>query len=45
MNVKKAPNLECHVSGDFLLIYCLNGNSSHEQVILVRIGNHADLFK
>ena len=31
---------ECHVGGDFLLIYRLDGNA----VVFVRAGSHADLF-
>ena len=31
---------ECHVGGDFLLIYELNGN----RINFVRAGTHADLF-
>jgi mRNA interferase YafQ len=40
-----ADHRECHVGGDFLLIYRLDGSSSHEQVIFVRAGSHADLFE
>lgn len=32
---------ECHIGGDFLLIYQVDG----EQVIFVRAGTHADLFE
>ncbi|MCX7693320.1 type II toxin-antitoxin system YafQ family toxin [Tepidimonas taiwanensis] len=32
---------ECHVGGDFLLIYRLEGDA----VIFVRAGTHADLFE
>ena len=32
---------ECHLSPDWLLIY----HSSMEQVLLVRTGTHADLFR
>lgn len=32
---------ECHIGGDFLLIYRLSGNS----IMFVRTGTHADLFK
>lgn len=31
---------ECHVGGDFLLIYQLDG----ERIVFVRVGTHADLF-
>jgi mRNA interferase YafQ len=33
---------ECHVGGDFLLIYDLRNDGS---VIFVRAGTHADLFE
>lgn len=36
---------ECHIGGDFLLIYKLIGNGKHEQVIFVRAGTHAELFE
>ncbi len=36
-----ADHRECHIGGDFLLIYRLDGNT----VILVRAGTHADLFE
>lgn len=36
---------ECHVGGDFLLIYRLSGTGDAEQVIFVRAGTHADLFE
>ena len=32
---------DCHVGGDFLLIYRLQG----DEVIFVRAGTHADLFE
>ena len=35
---------ECHIGGDFLLIYRLDGKAPHEVVIFVRAGTHADLF-
>ena len=31
---------ECHVGGDFLLIYQVEGNA----IVFVRIGTHAELF-
>ena len=34
---------ECHIGGDFLLIYKIDGNSN-ERVIFVRTGTHAELF-
>lgn len=35
-----ADHRECHVGGDFLLIYRLD----HDGIIFVRAGTHADLF-
>jgi mRNA interferase YafQ len=35
---------ECHIGGDFLLIYKLEGSDMDERVIFVRTGTHADLF-
>lgn len=34
-------NCESHISGDFLLIYCLDGNA----IIFVRAGTHSELFE
>lgn len=36
---------ECHIGGDFLLIYKLDARSKYETVVFVRAGTHADLFK
>jgi mRNA interferase YafQ len=36
---------ECHIGGDFLLIYQITGQGAQEQVIFVRTGTHADLFE
>jgi mRNA interferase YafQ len=36
---------ECHIGGDFLLIYRLSGSGASEDVIFVRAGTHADLFE
>lgn len=36
---------ECHVGGDFLLIYRLSGNAADAAIIFVRAGSHADLFE
>jgi len=36
-----ADHRECHIGGDFLLIYRLDGNA----IIFVRTGTHADLFE
>lgn len=35
---------ECHISGDFLLIYRLHGKAQREMVVFVRAGTHAELF-
>jgi mRNA interferase YafQ len=40
-----ADHRECHVGGDFLLIYKLDGTGAAEQIIFVRTGTHADLFE
>jgi mRNA interferase YafQ len=36
-----ADHRECHIGGDFLLIYRLDGN----QIVFVRTGTHSDLFE
>ena len=40
-----ADHRECHVSGDFLLIYKLYLDGKDERIIFVRAGTHADLFE
>jgi mRNA interferase YafQ len=35
---------ECHIGGDFLLIYRLDDTDKNGAVISVRAGSHADLF-
>ena len=35
---------ECHIGGDFLLIYTLEDSGKHGLVIFVRAGTHAELF-
>ena len=35
---------ECHVGGDFLLVYTIDDNGKGAQVIFVRAGTHAELF-
>lgn len=35
---------ECHIGGDFLLIYRITKASKVEQIIFVRAGTHAELF-
>ena len=36
---------ECHIGGDFLLIYQLHGKGGDELICFVRAGSHADLFE
>ncbi len=36
---------DCHVHGDFLLIYRLDGKGDKETITFARVGTHADLFK
>jgi mRNA interferase YafQ len=36
---------ECHIGGDFLLIYRLDGEGPREIVVFVRAGTHAELFE
>lgn len=36
-----ADHRECHIGGDFLLIYQVDGNA----INFVRAGTHADLFE
>jgi mRNA interferase YafQ len=40
-----AKHRECHIGGDFLLIYKLDGGGADERVIFVRAGTHAELFE
>lgn len=40
-----AAHRECHIGGDFLLIYRLDGKPPNEIIIFVRAGTHADLFE
>jgi len=35
---------ECHIGGDFLLIYKIDGNGRIGLVVFVRTGTHAELF-
>jgi len=39
-----ADHRECHIGGDFLLIYQLTGGAN-ERVFFVRAGPHAELFE
>lgn len=36
---------ECHVGGDFLLIYELGDDGKGGSIVFVRAGTHADLFE
>lgn len=36
---------ECHIRGDFLLIYKIVGRGKKGMVIFVRAGTHAELFE
>jgi mRNA interferase YafQ len=35
---------ECHIGGDFLLIYWLDNRGTDEVIGFVRMGTHAELF-
>lgn len=39
-----AGHRECHIGGDFLLIYALSGSGLKSSVVFVRAGTHAELF-
>jgi mRNA interferase YafQ len=39
-----AGHRECHVGGDFLLIYALDATGKSDAIVFVRAGTHADLF-
>ncbi len=36
---------DCHVRGDWVLIYQINETDGEEEVIFVRTGTHAELFE
>ena len=36
---------ECHVGGDFLLIYKIDNGTKPGTIVFVRAGTHADLFE
>ena len=36
---------ECHIGGDFLLVYKLVDSAEHGLVVFVRTGTHAELFE
>lgn len=39
-----AGHRECHVGGDFLLLYTVANVGKHGMVVFVRSGTHAELF-
>jgi len=44
LNGDWSDHRECHIGGDFLLIYKLNGKGHSEEVVFVRAGTHSELF-
>ena len=40
-----ADHRECHIGGDFLLIYQLQGSGNNQMLSFVRAGSHAELFE
>lgn len=36
---------ECHIGGDFLLIYKIDISGKDERIVFVRSGTHAELFE
>ncbi len=40
-----ADHRECHIGGDFLLIYQRQGTGANEMAVFVRAGTHAELFE
>ena len=40
-----AGHRECHIGGDFLLAYKLDGSANPGLIVFVRAGTHADLFE
>ncbi|MFO1399678.1 MAG: type II toxin-antitoxin system YafQ family toxin [Steroidobacteraceae bacterium] len=40
-----ADHRECHIGGDFLLVYRLETRGSVEQIVFVRAGTHSELFE
>lgn len=39
-----AGHRECHIGGDFLLIYTLDDSGKYGLVVFVRSGTHSELF-
>jgi len=36
---------ECHIGGDFLLVYKLDDSGKYGLIVFIRAGTHADLFE
>jgi mRNA interferase YafQ len=36
---------ECHIGGDFLLVYRVDDGSKRDLIVFVRTGTHADIFE
>jgi len=36
---------ECHVGGDFLLVYRIHAEKTNETIVFARCGTHAEIFK
>ena len=42
---KWANYRECHIGGDYLLIYKIDNSGKDERVMFVRTGTHTELFE
>jgi len=40
-----AEHRECHIGGDFLLIYKIDHSAKDERIVFVRSGTHTELFE
>lgn len=40
-----ADHRDCHVRGDWVLIYRINESPQGEEIVFVRTGTHAELFE
>ena len=40
-----AGHRECHIGGDFLLVYKLDESGKHGLIVFVRSGTHSELFE
>ena len=45
LSVNLTDHRECHIGGDFLLLYRIDGSGENEQVVFVQAGTHAELFE